>query len=241
MFDPSGGPTPVAIVADVQWTDIANFGVLAAQLLVLVVAAAVAWRQVSEARRLREEQARPFVIIDFHSEHGVFYLEVTNIGNTMARDVSIMIEPLLTSSVDSVNEYLARSKMLTTGIRSLAPKKTYRTLVDVAAQRHEAGLPDYFVAYVSYTDGRRGKFEDEITLDLGLYWNLVRSDRKDIHDLYAVHDKIEKTLRSWNARGGGVLSLSPDDVDAREVRFAQRLAVLTTEVRDAADWGSGSE
>jgi hypothetical protein len=32
--------------------------------LVLVVAAFVAWRQVKEAQRLREEQARPFVVID---------------------------------------------------------------------------------------------------------------------------------------------------------------------------------
>ena len=45
-----------------------------------------AWRQVREARKLRVEQARPFVIVDFEPGFLV-YLTVENLGRTMAREV----------------------------------------------------------------------------------------------------------------------------------------------------------
>jgi hypothetical protein len=41
-----------------------------------------AWIQVLQARRLREEQARPFVIVDFEPGFLV-YLTVANLGRTM--------------------------------------------------------------------------------------------------------------------------------------------------------------
>jgi hypothetical protein len=53
------------------------------QLLVLVVAAIVAWRQVKEARRLREAQAQPFVVVDFEVEeqsHQIFWPSRTSAG-----------------------------------------------------------------------------------------------------------------------------------------------------------------
>ncbi len=53
---------------DPTWTDIATTAILAAQLVVFAAAAAVGWRQVGEARRLREAQTRPFVVVDFDVE-----------------------------------------------------------------------------------------------------------------------------------------------------------------------------
>jgi hypothetical protein len=58
-----------------------------ATVAVYVVLGIFAWIQVLQARRLREEQARPFVIVDFEPGFLV-YLTVENIGRTMARDVS---------------------------------------------------------------------------------------------------------------------------------------------------------
>lgn len=51
--------------------------------VVLVVAAFVAWRQVKEAQRLREEQARPFVIIDFHPWSTIIELKIKNVGTSL--------------------------------------------------------------------------------------------------------------------------------------------------------------
>jgi hypothetical protein len=56
----------------------------------------VAWRQVREARRLREQQTRPFVVIDFEvAQNAIVFLPISNIGTTLARDVRFEIEPRL--------------------------------------------------------------------------------------------------------------------------------------------------
>ena len=53
-----------------------------ATIAVYVVLGIFAWLQVLQARRFREEQARPFVIVDFEPGFLV-YLTVENIGRTM--------------------------------------------------------------------------------------------------------------------------------------------------------------
>lgn len=69
-----------------------------ATVAVYVVLGIFAWIQVLQARRLREEQARPFVIVDFEPGFLV-YLTVENIGRTMARDVSIRFDKPLESTL----------------------------------------------------------------------------------------------------------------------------------------------
>jgi hypothetical protein len=68
-----------------------------ATVAVYVVLGIFAWIQVLQARRLREEQARPFVIVDFEPGFLV-YLTVENIGRTMARDVTIRFDKPLAST-----------------------------------------------------------------------------------------------------------------------------------------------
>jgi len=90
-------------VSAVTWTDEWQVFLVAAQLVVLVVAAVVAWRQVREARELRLEQNRPFGVVDFDLDESKGYLiffEVTNMGTSLARDVRIEIDPPLESAID---------------------------------------------------------------------------------------------------------------------------------------------
>jgi hypothetical protein len=59
------------------------------QLLVLVLAALYARAQVREARKLRQDQARPSVVVDFEPEQSpCMNLVVANPGKTMARNVA---------------------------------------------------------------------------------------------------------------------------------------------------------
>jgi hypothetical protein len=76
------------------------------QLIVLVVAAIFAKRQVEEARRLREAQARPFVTIDFHVERTLVFLTIANLGQSLARDVRFLFDPPLRSSSDDAQPNL---------------------------------------------------------------------------------------------------------------------------------------
>lgn len=73
----------------VTWTDEWQVFLVAAQLGVLLLAAVVAGWQVLEARRLRLERNRPFVVVDFNLDLAkgyLIYFEVVNPGTSLARD-----------------------------------------------------------------------------------------------------------------------------------------------------------
>jgi hypothetical protein len=201
--------SPVAIA----WTDELQVYLIAAQLLVLVVAALVAWRQVREARELRLEQNRPFVVVDFDLDDSKGYLvffEVANLGTSLARNVQIEIDPPLESAID-VN--LDKLKMLNEGIATLAPGKKLRTFFDMSFRRNEdTDLPMNHVATVTYTDekGKRS-FREKMNLDLDQYMHMHFVTRRGLHDIYEQLDQMRRVMEKWSWSGGhGLLTLSPE-------------------------------
>lgn len=64
-----------------------------ATFLVITAAAFIALWQANEARRLRKEQARPFVVIDFEILRTIIRLGIANVGRTLARDVQYSFDP----------------------------------------------------------------------------------------------------------------------------------------------------
>src|SRR6266496_1022633 len=115
---------------------------------IYVVLGLFAWRQVHEARKLREEQARPFVIVDFEPGFLV-YLTVENLGRTMARDVSIHFDKPLQSSLPDRRE-LDESPLFREPILALPPGKKIRVLFDQFDGRTEAKLPFTYDVEVRY-------------------------------------------------------------------------------------------
>jgi hypothetical protein len=103
------------------------------------------------------------------------------------------------------------------GIPTLAPGKEIRTLFDVAFQRTpETGLPDVYVARISYDDHALERhFEDEVTLDLGVYWGLQRVEQADIDDIHKRLKELVNVVKAWTASGGGLLRVSPAEVEER--------------------------
>lgn len=212
--------------ANITWPEVATVGILAAQLIVLVAAAAVAWYQAREARRLRLEQHRPFVVIDvdFIGTSELF-LYVKNLGTSLARSVKFEIDPPLSSAVDiPVDKF----KMLTHGVSTLAPGKELRSFFDIGFQRNESDLPLVYTARVTYSDdtGRR-LFDESMDLDIGQYMHLHFADRQDIHDVHKRLEEIRDVFRKWTWAGGsGVLTISRMEADEKN---AERLAELERE------------
>lgn len=206
-----------------MWPEVATVAILAAQLLVLFVAAVVALFQAREARRLRLEQQRPFVVIDVDFVGTAeLFLYVKNIGTSLARTVTINIDPPLSSAVDIPVE---KFKMLTDGISTLAPGKELRSFLDVGFQRHASDLPMVYTATLNYTDetGKR-TFEESMDLDIGQYMHLHYTDRKDIHDVHARLKEIGATLSKWTWSGGrGLQTISRAEADTKN---AERLAEI---------------
>jgi len=120
---------------------------------VILVAAWIALRQVREARRLREETHRPFVVVDVEADDFVFMLTVSNIGTSLARDVELSFDPPLESSIEHID--FSEIKMLTEGIATFAPGRVLRTLLDSATSRDQAKYPDVHYVRVTYADETR--------------------------------------------------------------------------------------
>jgi hypothetical protein len=66
---------------DVDWSGLQT-AVLMVQTLILVAAGRIAWVQASEARNLRIERSRPFVIVDLAIYQTIAEFKITNIGAT---------------------------------------------------------------------------------------------------------------------------------------------------------------
>lgn len=204
----------------VTWTDEWQVYLVAAQLVVLIVAAVFAWRQVKEARELREEQNRPFVVVDFDVEDGyMVYLEVVNMGTSLARDVCIEITPPLVSAIDIE---IGKLKMLNEGIATLAPGKRYRAFFDMSFRRNEdrPDLPMNHTARVRYWDEKRKRsFDETLDLDLDQYMHINTVTRHGLHDIYGQLEKIRKVFEKWTSgTGRGMLAMNPEDSRAESKR-----------------------
>src|SRR4051812_48588940 len=94
---------------------------------IAVGAGSVAWQQVREARRLREAEAQPFIIVTLEPDPldtFIVNLRVENIGQTLARDVEFTFTPPLASVMDENADDdagLAESYLVRDGIPTMPP------------------------------------------------------------------------------------------------------------------------
>ncbi len=182
------------IVSDDLWVVIPAW----LTLILLVVAAGAGLRQVNESRRLREAQARPYVVVDFDlSRPPMIYLVIENMGSSMAEDITFCFEPPIESSIDCDSR--DRTTAFTTpGWTSLAPRKRIETFFDSAFIRlsPENKLPLKYTVAVNYKAPVLGgkQFNETYVLDLLPYKNLQYFAKKDFDDLVKAIEAIEKVL-----------------------------------------------
>jgi hypothetical protein len=140
-------------LADWGATEWAAAGAVSA-VIVYIVLGLIAWIQLREAKRLRAEQTRPFVVVDLVPEHSAgIYLEISNIGRTMARDVTFKFTPTLVSSADQITDDLKNSVIMREGFAFMPPGRCVRYFFDVYFSRGEKNLPMRYEVKVSYRSG----------------------------------------------------------------------------------------
>lgn len=143
--------------------------------MVAVIAAVAAFRQVREARTLREEQAQPFVVVDVEeNEAGHPYLDlvIRNIGTTLATDVRFDFSPRLRSgSYEDEGIDISDFHLLKQGIASMPPGRELRFLFDegpLIFQRDE--LPRRYDVEVSFRSTRGPQEALRYTIDLDMFF-----------------------------------------------------------------------
>lgn len=183
-----------------EWVSaVSTFGTLA----VAGVAAKAAFKQVREARTLREEQARPFVVVDFEPSEAasnLFNIAIENVGLTLATNVKLTFSPELESTFDNDQlvgpQKLSEKRLLSETIYSIPPGKRYLVPFDDLVQRYNENLPRRYDVFVDLCDSK-GRPEDtaHYVLDLDNYYG---------HETVSVHGvhHIAKSLRAWAKKDG---------------------------------------
>jgi len=233
------GGTIEAVPDPTTTTDVLQTIFIGGQLLLLSLAAVLGWRQLAHAKDLRDAQTRPFVVVDLGSSRQSFFdLVITNIGSTMARDVTFEFDPPMVTSKKHTDIY--KLKAFEEGISTLPPGKEFRTHLDFGPSRFKEELPDVYRVKINYRGdpGNRPYFE-EMDLDFGLYWNRRFITLYDIHDVYKQLELIAKEIRHWRPGiGSGLLAVSPEDVRRRQDEVERDLEEYRAEQagrkRDAA-------
>ena len=171
------------------WTSVAAWTTAAIYAALLLFA----WRQVSEAKRLREEQARPFVVVDFDVDW-LTELTIENVGRTIAHDVRLAFDPPLASTLSKPWPW-EESTLFRSGIPTLVPGKRISVNFDSVISRFESDLPLAYRVEVSYRGYGKRRFEDAYVLDLGLYKGTTPPPKgipEVVERLKGLHDEIKK-------------------------------------------------
>ncbi|MCA2200338.1 hypothetical protein [Streptomyces sp. SMS_SU21] len=168
-------------------------------VVIAIAAAAYAKQQVDLARQLREEQAQPFVVVDFADNpvmrKGIDFV-VENMGQTLAKNVRITVDPPFSSTLDSAGFPLKDAPLMTQGIPSLPPGKKITALFDTAPQRYAAGLPMKYTATVRFEDSH-GNPQEPLTyiLDLTVRHSLLYPTEYGLSDAAEALRDISKTFK----------------------------------------------
>src|SRR4051794_8114074 len=128
--------------------------VTAALTIFLVI---YAIRQLGHARRVRDEQTRPYVIVDFSFRDVLIELSVKNIGQTAARNVRVKLADELTSAADIKSLAWQHEGLFGDGVAMFAPGREMRYLFDRFDTRMSSGLPMSISGTINYQrhDGRQ--------------------------------------------------------------------------------------
>jgi hypothetical protein len=199
------------------------------------LAAVFAWRQVHEARKTREAQAQPFVVVDIlpgrvWPNRLTFVLE--NIGTTLARDVKLTFKPPLTTTVG--DNALSKSALIREGITALPPGRRIETLFDYSHDRLDRKLPMRYEVIVEFADFR-GRSQEALpfVLDMEYIYDLEFEGEKTLHNIADSVDKIRREMERWRSSRGRGLEVWTRDVE-RDIAEEQWQHALTGKRRSMA-------
>lgn len=210
------------------WTAIAAWATVA----IAVAAALFAGWQVLEARRTREEQARPQVMVymDWTVSPKFIDLVIRNFGKTGAHSVRLDAKPPLFRASDGTSEPVR----LPDEIPTLVPGQEWRTFWNTDMDRKGSELPDVHEVTVTYTDRHGKPFVSSARLDWRVYEGTHWVEKKDLNDAAKALDKIAKVVKKLEDANGGLAVVTRDGhaLDERRAEELKARRKLLEEQRD---------
>jgi hypothetical protein len=217
-----------------DWSAASGLGTL----VIAGVATLIGWRQLRQARALREEEAAPFVVVDVVPSGAssiILDLVIENVGKTVARDVRITFEPPIRSATDMAGYELYEWSPLREGIKTLVPGRRLTAMFDHAPDRHASDLPRRYEVVVDCFDSRgRAQPRMAYTLDLEPLYGALRVEEKGLHHLVKEVEKLRKAVTPISQKALTVevfdgAALQAERTERREEWRRQREGVPTLE------------
>ncbi len=110
--------------------------------------------------------------------------------------------------------HIAKLRVFTDEIPTLAPAREIRMLFDSFPQREERKLADTYTVTITYEGERGHAYVDEMILDLSIYRNIEYITEHTIHDVHKQLKRIADAVDGWGAglgHGSGILVVTRDD------------------------------
>lgn len=193
----------------------ANLGMFLIALLV----AGLSIIPIRQARRVREEQAQPYVVAFMElslAGNQIVDLVVKNFGTTMARDVLLRSNPTIKRGTGNGTD--TEDVWIFETLPTLAPGQEWRSFWDTAFNRNQANLPDRHEVTITFKDSRLKEMPSTVAvLDWAMYGQTYIN-------VYGAHDsavalrKISKAVESWREGSNGGLKVTVRDGDAKDER-----------------------
>jgi hypothetical protein len=201
-------------------------------LVVAIVAGVLVWRQVRYAAQARDDQTRPYVIVDFELQGWEVMLAIRNIGTSPAMNVQIHFDkPLQGPHMDDPDELA----VFRDGIPMLAPGRLiaipFGNGPNFFDDKVDENLPLRYVAKVEYEgQGRRKPYRDaELVLDLAPYKH-TRVATDDLHQIYQNLKEIKTVMKSWTSdKHLRITTRTQTEVDERHRQWRDELAARRAE------------
>ncbi|HZN71521.1 MAG TPA: hypothetical protein VFC00_07545 [Micromonosporaceae bacterium] len=201
--------------------------------LIAFAAVVFAWSQVREARRTREAQAQPYVVVllEPSAASGILMdLVVRNYGTTAARDVRLEFDPSPMRTVPP-GQGEPQPVWLPEMISILAPGQEWRTFWDSRKARHDSTLPRQHRVSVKYRMSLTRRTKD-VTEDILLDWGVHYQSGVVVYGIHHAAKAlrgIEGSLSSWHETGAG-LRVVVRDGDRKDKRRKKEYARMRREM-----------
>lgn len=173
-------------------------GAAVATLIVLVVTAVYAAKQFKEAKELRREQTRPYVVPSIGVEQQILLLFVVeNVGTSPAFDVVVAFNPEPESEIHD----LKAVSILKDPIPTMPPKQKFRTFwessLTVFDEKNPYEHPMTYEVTVSYSDSAGRKYGPEkYILDFHVFEGQAIGP-KGVSDLVKAVEELTKEHKKW--------------------------------------------
>ncbi len=192
--------------------------------LIALAAGVVAWRQLREARRLRLEQAQPYVVCFAERTPGhdqALDIVIRNFGTTAARDVTLTVTPPLMRSGHAGQP--PEEVNLPDRLPVLVPGQEWRTWWDLGTSRADAELISRHDAVVNYKDSQGKPLPSTPSvIDWADFSQRTWLVTYGMHETATALRELSKTVAGFKYRMSGGLAVYVRDADAADQRRRQQ-------------------